>query len=515
MAFFDIHALWTGNLVDKLDIHSLLNGNRQPKIRGGVHPEQRKEATADHPIDTGFPLPSMLYLALQQHVGKPAEPIVNVGDRVLKGQLLAVSQGMVSAPIHAPTSGIVADIMDYPSAHPSALPTPTLLLEPDGEERWIALPEKIDPFSLAPEEISIRVGAAGIVGLGGAAFPSAVKLNLGRRTKIQTLLINGGECEPYLTCDDRLMRERARTIVDGILIMLHGLECRRAMVGIEDNKPEAYSAMSAAAAELSDGKVEVVAVPSFYPMGWDKQLIGYLTGKEVPADGRATDVGVLMHNVGTAYAVQQAIRHGKPLISRIVTVSGGAVGTPRNIEAPIGTSLADLLAHCDYRPEDTVRYVMGGPMMGDALPHPNVPLVKGACGILALSQEEVSATDAKACIRCSRCVTVCPVGLLPLEMMARIRAGQLESALKFGLKDCISCGSCSYVCPSEIPLVHYFKYANGELLTRDQANHKAEQTKRLAEEKLARIAKQKQEAAAAAAQRKAAGKKPKITEQAA
>ena len=195
---FDIHALWAGK---PFDLHALWNG-KQPKIRGGVHPEPRKEATADRPIDTAFPLPPMLYLALQQHVGKPAEPVVNVGDRVLKGQLLAVSQGMVSAPIHAPTSGTITDIMDYPSAHPSALPTPTLLLEPDGEERWIDLPEKADPFSLSPEEISIRVGAAGIVGLGGAAFPSAVKLNLGRRTKIQTLLINGGECEPYLTCDN-------------------------------------------------------------------------------------------------------------------------------------------------------------------------------------------------------------------------------------------------------------------------------------------------------------------------
>ena len=522
MSIFDIHALWSDKQFEVrsllpangFDLKALLQGN-QPKIRGGVHPEPRKEATADQPIDTNFPLPPMLYLALWQHVGKPAEPIVKVGDKVLKGQLLAVSQGMVSAPIHAPTSGTVVDMMDYPSAHPSALPTPTLLLEPDGEDRWMELPEKIDPFSLSPEEISLRVGAAGVVGLGGAAFPSAVKLNLGRRTKIQTLLINGGECEPYLTCDDRLMRERARIIVDGILIMLHGLGAQKAIVGIEDNKLEAYTSMRMAADELSAGKVEVARVPSFYPMGWDKQLIGYLTGKEVPADGRATDVGVLMHNVGTAYAVQQAIRHGKPLISRIVTVSGGAVGSPRNIDAPIGTPLASLLAHCGYRPDDTTRYVMGGPMMGESLPHPNVPLVKGTCGILALTQAEVSATNAKSCIRCSRCVTACPVGLQPLEMVARIRAGQLEQSLKFGLKDCISCGSCSYVCPSEIPLVHYFKYANGELLTRDQANHKAEQTKKLAEEKLARIERQKQDAAAAAALRKAAAKKPKITEEAA
>lgn len=501
MAFLDIPLAWLGG---------------QPKIRGGVHPEPRKEATADRPIDRAFPLPPMFYLGLQQHVGQPAEPVVTVGERVRKGQLLAASQGMISAPIHAPTSGMVVDLMDYPSAHPSALPSPTLLLEPDGEELWIDRPTDIDPFLLAPDEISVRVGAAGVVGLGGAAFPSAVKLNLGRRTKIQTLLINGGECEPYLTCDDRLMRERAGDVVDGILIMLHGLGYPRAIVGIEDNKPAALTAMRAAAAAGGQGLVEIAEVPSLYPMGWDKQLIGYLTGKEVPADGRATDVGVLMHNVGTAYAVQQAIRFGKPLISRIVTVSGGAVGAPRNIEAPIGAPLASLLAHCGYRPEATARYVMGGPMMGDALPHPNVPLVKGACGILALTQEEVSRSNAKSCIRCSRCVSVCPVGLLPLEMMARIRAGQLESALKYGLKDCINCGSCSYACPSEIPLVHYFKYANSELLARDQASHKAEQTRRLAEERTARLARQKAEAAKAAAERKAAAKsKDKTTEAAA
>jgi electron transport complex protein RnfC len=500
-----------------LDIHALWAGNGQ-KIRGGVHPEPRKEATTDRAIDREFPLPPMLYLGLQQHVGQPAEPVVNVGDRVRKGQLIAASQGLISAPIHAPTSGVVADVMDYPSAHPSALPSPTLLLEPDGEDRWMDSLAEVDPFSLSPEEVSVRVGAAGVVGLGGAAFPSAVKLNLGRRTKIQTLLINGGECEPYLTCDDRLMRERGRDIVDGILIMMHGLGCQQAIIGIEDNKPAALAAMRTAAEDTGQGMVSIAAVPSLYPMGWDKQLIGYLTGKEVPADGRATDVGVLMHNVGTAYAVQQAIRYGKPLISRIVTVSGGAVGAPRNIEAPIGTLLSGLLAHCGYRPDDTVRYVMGGPMMGDALPHPNVPLVKGACGILALTREEVSQANAKSCIRCSRCVTACPVGLLPLEMMTRIRAGQLEASLKFGLKDCINCGSCSYACPSEIPLVHYFKYASSELLARDQASHKAEQTRRLAEERLARVARQKAEAEAAAAQRKAAAQaraKPKATEAAA
>lgn len=482
-----------------LDI-SLLWSSR--KIRGGVHPESRKEATSSRAIATDFPLPPMLYLPLQQHVGQPAEPVVRVGDRVFKGQLLAVSQGTVSAPVHAPTSGTIVDLMDYPAAHPSALPTPTLLLEPDGLDEWPEGLNENDPFAMSPEEICLRVGAAGVVGMGGAAFPSQVKLNLGRRSRIGTLIINGGECEPYLTCDDRLMRERAAAVADGIRIMLHGLQCARAIIGIEDNKPEAHAAMLAAVAPYAPA-IEVVQVPSLYPMGWDKQLIRFLTGKEVPAGGRATDVGVLMHNVGTAYAVQQAIRHNRPLISRIITVSGGAVGHPRNVEAPLGTPLVKLLEFCAYAPDRAARFIMGGPMMGEALPHPNVPLVKGACGILALTQEEVSASDAKSCIRCSRCVNACPVGLLPLEMMSRIRAGQLESALNYGLKDCISCGSCSYVCPSQIPLVHYFKYANGELLAHQQAQHKAEQTRKLAEERQARFERQRQEAATQAAARKA------------
>ena len=471
-------------------------------VRGGVHPEARKDATADRVIDTGFPVPDMLYLPLHQHVGRPAEPVVRVGDTVHKGQMLAAGQGTVSAPVHASTSGVIVDIIDYPSAHPSALPTPTLLLEADGLDLWPENNGEQDPFEFTAKDICLKVGAAGIVGMGGAAFPSQVKLNLGRQRQIGTLIINGGECEPYLTCDDRLMRERAAEIVEGIRIMLRGLECGKAIIGIEDNKPEAITAMRAAIAPWEDS-IRVAELPSLYPMGWDRQMIRYLTGLEIPAGGRATDVGVLMHNVGTAYAVQQAIRHNRPLISRVITVSGGAVAQPRNVEAPLGTPLAALLEYCGYGPENTARLVMGGPMMGDALPHANVPLIKGAAGILALTPQEISACEAKSCIRCARCVSACPVGLLPLEMMARIRAGQLESALKYGLKDCISCGSCSYVCPSEIPLVHYFKYANGELMASQQAQHKTEQTRKLAEEKQMRLERHRRELAEQAAARKA------------
>lgn len=483
------------------------------RVRGGVHAQERKSATANQPIATDLPLSQRYYIPLQQHIGQPAEPAVNVGQKVYKGQLLAYSQGKISAPVHAPSSGIIADITNFPATHPSALPVRTVILESDGDDRWISNPIPDNPYALDPEDISLRVGAAGIVGLGGATFPSAVKLNLGRENKIHTLLINGGECEPYLTCDDRLMRERAEQIVEGVCLMLHGMGTPRAVVAIEDNKPEAFTAMSRAARSFQS--VEVIQVPTRYPMGWDRQLIRYIIGREVPAGGRATDVGVIMHNVATAYSIYRAICFGQPLISRIITVAGGAVGKPRNVEVPIGTLISDVLAFCGVAPDRMQRLVMGGPMMGEALPHSQLPVVKATGGILALDSAEVSGTAEQPCIRCSRCVNACPAGLLPLEMAGRIRANQLDAAVDYGLKDCISCGTCSYVCPSNIPLVHYFKYAAGELLARQQAQHKSEQTKRLIDDRNKRLERIKAEKAAEAARRKAERERRKAEDEAA
>ena len=452
-----------------------------PRLRGGIHVEEHKQSTTDKPIVTQFPLPKKLYIPVQQHVGKPAEPVVKVGEQVLKGQLLAYSQGAISAPIHAPTSGKIVDVKDFPAPHPSALPVRTVVLESDGQDKWQATFTADDPFLLDPEEICSRVGGAGVVGLGGAVFPSAVKMNLGRKNQIHTLLINAGECEPYLTCDDRMMQERAAEIVLGIRLMLRGMQAPKAIIGIEDNKPAAFQAMQSACREFAEISVE--KVPTRYPMGWDRQMLRYLTGLEIPADGRATDIGVVVHNVSTAFAVYQAVCLGQPLISRVVTVSGAAVSNPVNVEVPIGTLMSEVLTFCGVDKANMARLVMGGPMMGDALPHADVPIVKACNGILALSHAEIAEAPTQACIRCSSCVSVCPVGLLPLEMASRIRANQLEAAVDLGLKDCISCGSCSYICPSNIPLVHYFKFASGELVKRQQAEHKAEQTKRLINER--------------------------------
>ncbi|MGR9116472.1 MAG: electron transport complex subunit RsxC [Gammaproteobacteria bacterium] len=463
----------------------MMGMKRLLRVRGGVHADERKNATSALPIAQGFTVARKLYIPLQQHVGKAAEPVVKVGDSVLKGQLLAHSQGMISAPVHAPSSGVITDINLYPAPHPSALPIRTVVIETDGKDEWGERTAIDDPFLLDPEEVSLRVGAAGVVGMGGATFPAAVKLNLGRKSKIHTLLINGGECEPYLTCDDRLMQERADAIVDGILIMLYGMEAGEAKIGIEDNKPEAIRMMQRAC--LPHANIQVVKVPTRYPMGWDRQLIRYITGKEVPAGSRATDVGVLMHNVATAYAVHKAIRMGEPLISRIVTVSGGAAMSPMNVEVPIGTLISELFDLCQVDAGQTARIVMGGPMMGDALPHSDLPVVKATSGVLALSPSEIKSGLEQPCIRCASCIQACPVGLLPVDMANRIRANQLDAAVNIGLKDCISCGSCSYVCPSNIPLVHYFKYASGELVARQQAQHKSEQTKKLMDERQQRM----------------------------
>ncbi|MCK9200325.1 MAG: electron transport complex subunit RsxC [Gallionella sp.] len=466
-------------------------------LRGGVHPEGKKDLSAECPIRS-VPLPKTLYIPLQQHIGAPAAPVVQVGDHVLKGQLIAHAQGAVSAPVHAPTSGVISALGDHAAPHPSGLPVPTFTLGSDGLDEWIALKDEDDPFALSPEDIAARVAAAGIVGLGGATFPSALKLNVSRGAR--TLIMNGGECEPYLTCDDRIMRERAVQIVEGIRLIAYAVGAQEVLVGIEDNKPAAIAAMQAAA---RGSAVKIVAMPSMYPMGSEKQIVQVLTGKEIPAGGRPADIGVLVHNVATAWAVQQAIRFGRPLISRIVTLSGGALKTPCNVEALIGTPVEELIAVAGGYAQPAARMVLGGPMMGQQFSNTNVPVVKGTSGVLALTASEIGQAEPSPCIRCSTCVRACPVGLLPLEMAAHIRASDLTGAVDLGLKDCIACGSCSYVCPAHIPLVHFFNYAKGDLAAQERAKLKQEATKKLAEARTERIARIERERTEAMAKRKA------------
>ncbi len=456
-------------------------------IRGGVHPEYRKELTSERAI-VALPMPAVLHIPLQQHVGAPPDILVRANDLVKKGQMLARSDGEVSVPQHAPTSGRVRAVTDATAPHPSGLTQTSIILEPDGLDQWAELPEPmVDPFVVEPRLISERVALAGIVGMGGAAFPSAVKLNLGQQYPLDTLLLNGAECEPYLTCDDRLMREHAHEVVDGARIMAYALGANSIIVAIEKNKPQALAAMTRAAAPFA--AVRVVAIPVQYPMGSAPHLIQVVTGREAPAGQRTASVGVVVHNVATARAVHHAVRLGRPLISRVVTVSGAALREPKNIEVPIGVLVADLIEFCGgfaSRPECLVN---GGPMMGQPLPSLDVPVVKGMAGILALAANEVNFQAASACIRCGQCVQVCPSGLVPLEMAALIRKDKLKAAADIGVRDCISCGSCSWVCPSHIPLVHYFNYAVGALTAEEREKRKNEHIRELSEARQARLEK--------------------------
>lgn len=468
--------------------------------RWGAHPQANKDPASGTTI-TAIPLPPRLTLPLLQHIGAPARPVVAAGDRVLRGQVLATAQGHVSAPVHAPTSGTIVGIGEVPLAHPSGLAGPAILLDTDGLDEAIAQTE-IDPFTLAPADIAQRVAAAGVVGMGGATFPAAVKLRLGRDDPIPTLILNGGECEPYLSCDDRLMQERAGEVIDGARIILRAINGTRALIGVETNKPAAIKALREAAGAFP--AITVVAVPSRYPMGSEKQLIAWLTGLEVPSEGRSVDVGVVVQNVGTAAAIHRAIRHGEPLTRRVVTVGGGALRTPRNLEVRIGTPISALIEFCGGLTSTPARMVMGGPMMGMAIDSLDIPIIKGTGGVLALTRDEISLPDASAaCIRCAACVSACPIGLLPLEMAALIRADDLKGSVDIGLKDCIGCGTCSFVCPSRIPLVQYFNHAKGELAARERNKMKQAAFRELADARSARMERETREKAEAAARRKA------------
>jgi len=454
-------------------------------IRGGIHPQYRKELTGDCAIEA-LPLPSRLYIPLQQHIGVPAEVLVREGDLVSKGQVIARRQGPVSVNQHAPTSGRVAAVTEISAPHPSGLHQPTIVIEPDGADAWGTLAEPIaDPFAVDAQTIEARVAECGIVGMGGAGFPSAVKLNLGIRHRIETLLINGAECEPYLTCDDRVMREHADEVIDGARIMAHALGAPKIVVAIEENKPQALAIMTAAAQAHTN--MEVVAVPTKYPMGSERHLTLAITGRETPARKLTADLGVVVHNVATARAVHHAVRHGHPLVARVVTVSGQALRTPKNVEAPIGATVSDLIAFCGGFAQRPERLVQGGPMMGALLPGTDVPVVKSTSGILALTAAEINDRPADPCVRCGSCVAICACGLVPVEIAAHIRHDDLDGAARLGLMDCVSCGSCSWVCPSHIPLVHYFNYAKGALNAQERERRKSERTKTLVEARAARV----------------------------
>ncbi|WP_095590457.1 electron transport complex subunit RsxC [Actibacterium ureilyticum] len=453
--------------------------------RGGIHPETRKYLSADSPIEA-MPLPSILRVPLQQHIGAEAVPVVARGDQVLKGQLIGKARGPVSANVHAPTSGKVIAVGYFAAPHPSGLPVSTITIRPDGADRWGARLPRLVPEQATPDEIADHVKQAGIVGMGGATFPSAVKLDLRKRFALKTLIINGAECEPYLTCDDRLMREFSEELADGIAIMARALGVEQVIVAIESNKPQAIEAMQRRMLAIGC-PARVTRVPTLYPMGSEKHLVQAVTGLETPARALTAELGVVVHNAATAYAVHLALRYGEPLISRVLTVSGFGVTRPANVKVLIGTLVAEILDHCGGLDGTPDRLLLGGPMMGLPIRSQRVPVIKGTNGILALQKSETRRHREMPCIRCGGCIKVCPCGLMPMEMHGMIQAGDLDKAVDIGLLDCVACGSCSFNCPSNIQLVQSFNYAKGRLAFQQSQKHQQEETKRLAETRKARM----------------------------
>jgi len=462
------------------------------KFHGGIHPASNKAQSNQKPI-TQAALPSRLVIPLHQHVGNSAKPIVEAGQHVLKGQIIGAPEGHVSSAVHAPTSGLITAIDMQKVAHPSAIPDLCITLIPDGNDEWIAREPCDDWQAVAHTDLRHRLRDAGVVGLGGAAFPSDMKL-YSHKHQIKTLVLNGAECEPYITCDDLLMRERAAEILQGAEIMRALLYAEEVLIGIEDNKPEAIAAMRSAILDGKHQNMEVVSVPTIYPGGGAKQLIRVLTGIEVAAGVRSTNLGVQCFNVGTAYSTWRAIRHGEALISRIVTVTGN-VGQPQNFEALLGTPVNELVAQAGPLP-DTHGYIMGGPMMGIRLPSAEVGVIKATNCLIAMSDKLFPpALPALPCIRCTRCVDVCPAELQPQELFWFAQSKNLLKAQEYHLFDCIECGACSYVCPSNIPLVEYYRFAKSEIWAQETSKKAADAARERHEYRELRIEREKQEKA--------------------
>ena len=457
---------------------------------GGVHPPEHKDRSNGTPIQPG-PLPAQLVLPLNMHLGAPAKPCVGAGDRVLKGEKIAEPVGAVSAALHAPTSGTVVAIGPRPIQHPSGLDALCIVIEPDGEERWVERRPVADPAALGPDGLVALLRDAGVAGLGGAGFPTAVKVTLGDHQRVAQLIINAVECEPYITADDRLMRERADEIVAGIRLLQYLLNPQDTLIGIEDNKPEAIAAIRNACA---GSDIQVRVVPTKYPSGGEKQLIQLLTGKEVPSGAIPAQCGVVCQNVGTAWAINRAVHDGEPLIRRVTTVTGDAVVRPGNYESLLGTPVRDLLRHAGVDGERLGRLVMGGPMMGFTLHDPAVPVVKTSnCLIAATAEELPEPPPEQACIRCGACAESCPASLLPQQLYWYAKSDDFERAQRHDLMDCIECGACAYVCPSHIPLVQYYRYAKGEIRHQAAEQLKADRARERFEARQARLEKEREE----------------------
>ncbi|HDR2624001.1 electron transport complex subunit RsxC [Enterobacter cancerogenus] len=468
----------------------LFSAFRKEKIwdfDGGIHPPEMKTQSNGTPLRQ-IPLATRYVMPLKQHIGAEGELCVKEGDRVLRGQPLTFGRGRM-LPVHAPTSGTVVSIAPHTVAHPSALSELSVIIDADGEDRWIDREGWSDYRAQSREALIERIHQFGVAGLGGAGFPTGTKLR-GGGDKIETLIINAAECEPYITADDRLMQDCAAQVVEGIRILAHILQPRDVLIGIEDNKPQAISMLRAVLAGSHDIGLRVI--PTKYPSGGAKQLTQILTGKQVPHGGRSSDIGVLMQNVGTAYAVKRAVIDGEPLTERVVTLTGESVSRPGNVWARLGTPVRHLLDHAGFCPGSDQMVIMGGPLMGFTLPWLDVPVVKITNCLLAPSSTEMGEEqEEKGCIRCSACADACPADLLPQQLYWYSKGQLHDKAKAHNLADCIECGACAWVCPSNIPLVQYFRQEKAEIYAISMEDKRAAEAKARFEARQARLEREK------------------------
>lgn len=429
------------------------------RFRGGVHPPENKTSTEHKPVEVA-PLPKRVSVPLSQHAGAPSVPVVKKGDTVRTGSVIGEPGGRISVPTHSPLSGTVADVAELP--HPlTGRRVSTVIIDSDGQDTSEDTIGPRDTTALNREQITEATRAAGVVGLGGAAFPTFFKLSPPKEKPVDTLLINGCECEPYLTADHRLMVEQPNEIVEGTRLLARALEVNNVIIAIEDNKPDAIAAVGAVA-----GDIRVHRLRTKYPQGAEKQLIKACLRREVPSGGLPMDVGCVVQNVGTAIAVRAAVRFGRPLYERVVTVTGDAVKEPKNLRCRIGTPIGQLVEFCGGYLGKVGKLVMGGPMMGVALSSDQAPVLKGTSGILVLSSAKAVEPAEGDCIRCGLCIRVCPMGLAPTRLSYHARARRFDAARQEHVLDCIECGCCSFVCPAKLRLVHSFKYLKAELAAR-------------------------------------------------
>jgi Na+-translocating ferredoxin:NAD+ oxidoreductase subunit C len=491
------------------------------ELPGGIHPPENKQQSMHLPLGQ-LPIPPQLFIPLNQHIGAPAKPIVTIGEQVLTGQLIAAADGTFSANVHASSSGIVSAITQHVLPHPSGMMGDVIVIDTDGKHEWLRLTPCENYVALDRLTLLEKIRSAGIAGLGGAGFPTAVKLNTKSNLTIDTLVINGAECEPYITADDMLMQVRADEIIAGTFLLSYILHHpKRLVIGIEDNKPKAIAALQKALQNYSenhtekksekDAHIEIVSVPTQYPSGGAKQLIHILTGREIPHGHHSADIGAICVNVATAAVAYRAVRFGEPLISRITTLTGEALKIQRNLDVLLGTPISYVLKHQGYDASKALRVVMGGSMMGFTLPNLDAPVVKITNCILAASKKELPPPPpAQACIRCGLCAEACPVSLLPQQLFWYAQAEDISRLQAHNLFDCIECGACSYVCPSTIPLVQYYRAAKGSIRLQMLEKEKADRSRQRFEFRKERIAKEEAEKDAKRAARKKAADEAKI-----